>query len=108
MDGFLEKMGERLQSRRKQLRMTQEELAEMTSVTSQMISTAELGKKAMRPENIVKICAALEISADYLLTGVITQKDRGLLEDKTTGLSPHQFHCLEEIIKNYISGCSVS
>ena len=39
--------------------MTQEALAERAGMTSQTISTAELGKKALRPENIVKLSRAL-------------------------------------------------
>lgn len=49
IDDLLQKMGNRIISRRKQLQMTQEELAEAAGVTSQMISAAELGKKALRP-----------------------------------------------------------
>ena len=83
MDDLVQQMGMRLLARRKQLRLTQEELAEAANVTSQTISTAELGKKALRPENIVKICTALEISADYLLYGRVTADDRSMLVDKT-------------------------
>lgn len=71
MDELLHQMGERIISRRKQLRLTQEELAEAAGVTPQTISTAELGKKALRPANIIKICSALDISPDYLLLGRI-------------------------------------
>ena len=69
MDNLLAQMGSRILKRRKQLRMTQEELAEKAGVMPQTISTAELGKKALRPENIVRICTALDISTDYLLMG---------------------------------------
>ncbi len=71
MDNLLAQMGSRILKRRKQLRMTQEELAEKAGVMPQTISTAELGKKALRPENIVRICTALDISTDYLLMGKI-------------------------------------
>lgn len=67
MDDLLNQMGKRLVARRKQLRLTQEEIAERTDLTTQTISTAETGKKALRPENIIKLCAALDISTDYLL-----------------------------------------
>ena len=45
MDTLLHQMGERIMARRKQLRWTQEELAEAAGVTPQTISTAELGKR---------------------------------------------------------------
>lgn len=66
---FLENIGIRMRKKRKELGYTQEQLAEQMGVTIQMISYAEQGKKAMRPENIVKVCDILSMSADYLLTG---------------------------------------
>ena len=96
-------MGSRLIARRKQCRLTQEELAEKTGLTTQTISTAETGKKALRPENIIKLCAALEISADYLLMGRVTGEDTAVLHEKMSQLSPLQYRHLEEIINNYVA-----
>ena len=58
MDDLLREMGKRISMRRKQLSLTQEELAEKAGLTSQTISTAETGSKALRPANIVKLCGA--------------------------------------------------
>ncbi len=102
---LLHDMGKRLLERRKQLRMTQEEVAEKAEVTAQMISTAELGKKALRPENIIKLCSVLEISTDYLLTGEISQKDLSLLNKKISRLSREQFRHLEDIINSFLAVC---
>ncbi len=103
MDDLMQQMGMRILSRRKQLRLTQEELAEASSVTPQTISTAELGKKALRPENIVKICSALDISADYLLYGRVTVEDHSLMMKKISGLTPSQYRHLEDIVNSYLS-----
>ena len=102
MENLLEDMGKRILERRKQLGLTQEELAEKAGVTSQMISTAELGKKAMRPENIIKLCSVLDISTDYLLLGKISAEDKSLLSDKISQLSPGQYRYLEDIINSFI------
>lgn len=103
MNNLLEQMGKRILDRRKQMRLTQEELAERAGVTSQMISTAELGKKAMRPENIIKICSVLEISTDYLLLGHVTMNDHALLGDKISELTPAQYRHLEDIINSFVT-----
>ncbi len=66
---LLKEMGERIYSCRKSLKLTQEELAEKIGVSTQMISNLEAGKKAIRPENLVKVCQALNMSTDYVLTG---------------------------------------
>lgn len=68
-DKFLKDMGERICQRRKALGLTQEKLAEQMNVSIQMISNLELGKKAIRPENLAKLCKILDISADYILNG---------------------------------------
>ena len=88
MENLLKEMGKRLVERRKQLRLTQEEVAERADLTTQTISTAETGKKALRPANIISICAALDISPDYLLLGRISGEDRSILSQKVSQLSP--------------------
>lgn len=66
MDELLRQIGARIISRRKQLRLTQEELAERAGLTAQTISTAELGKKGLRPGSIVNICKSLQVSPTFL------------------------------------------
>lgn len=101
-DKLLIEMGRRIYERRKQLRWTQEELAEYAGITPQTVSTAELGKKAMRPENIIKVCDVLEISTDYLLLGTITPEDHEILSHKLLELSPTKYRHLENIINSYL------
>ena len=103
MDALLHQMGERISARRRQLRWTQEELAEAAGVTPQTISTAELGKKALRPENIIRICAALDISPDYLLLGRISEGDLSILSQKVSQLSPEQYRHLEDVVDSFIA-----
>lgn len=103
MDDLLRQMGKRILERRKQLRLTQEELAECAGITPQTVSSAELGKKAMRPENIIRICDALEISTDYLLLGKVTGEDQLLLLERVSQLKPEQYRHLEAIVNNYIA-----
>ena len=86
----LVEIGNRIAERRKQLGLTQEALADKGDMTTQFVSYAEAGKRAMRPENLLKISSALEVSADYLLTGEIIDKDLLILSDKLRSLSPTQ------------------
>lgn len=102
MDSLLMAMGDRLTKRRQQLRLTQEEVAERAGLTTQTISTAETGKKGLRPENIVKLCAALDISTDYLLLGK-SDADLPLIAAKLSTLSPRQLRRLEDIIDIFIA-----
>lgn len=108
MDELLQSMGERLVQRRKQLRLTQEELAGRADMTAQTISTAETGRKALRPHNIVKLCRALEISADYLLFGKISDGDTLPLSAEFSQWTPDQYHYLEDIINSFIAAVNTN
>ncbi len=68
-DKFLYEMGQGAAQRRGDLHMTKEQLADSVGVSTQMISNMELGKKAVRPENLYNICEALGIGVDYILSG---------------------------------------
>ena len=94
----LQDIGKRIIERRKKLNLTQEALAEKADVTTQFVSYAESGKRAMRPENLMKMAAALEVSADYLLTGDIVDKDLLLLAEKLRQLAPSQLRIVENVI----------
>ena len=94
----LQDIGRRIMERRRKLGLTQEALAEKGDVTAQFVSYAEAGKRAMRPENLLKIAAALGVSADYLLTGDVIDKDLLLLADKLRRLTPAQVRIVESII----------
>ena len=91
-------IGKRITERRKKLGLTQEMLAEKGDLTPQFVSYAESGKRAMRPENVIKLAKALEVSADYLLTGDIVDKDLLILSDKMRKLSPEMLRIVENII----------
>lgn len=102
---LLVQMGQRIIERRKQLRLTQEEIAYKADITIQIVSNTELGKTAIRPENMLKLCEALEISADYLLTGQIIDKDAFILDQKVRTFTPRQFMFLEDIVRQFAELC---
>lgn len=99
---YLEEVGRRIMERRKTMGMTQEMLAEKSNLTTQFVSYAEGGKRAMRPENLMKIASALGVSCDYLLTGDIIDKDKLLLSEKLEKLTPHEVRMVENIIDECI------
>ncbi len=95
---LLKEIGERVNLRRKVLGYTQEQLAEKINVSVQMISNLELGKKAIRPENIIKICDTLEISTDYLLTGSDSNRKISVIMHKLNSLSPESLNLIEQLV----------
>lgn len=103
MDELLQQIGTRIHDRRKQLRLTQDELAERAGIMPQTVSSSERGKTALRPENIIRICKALGVSTDYLLTGSVTGDDLQYLSEKLSSLTPVQYRHLEDIIDSYLA-----
>ena len=95
---FLKEMGKRIMVRRKSLRMTQEELAEELGVSTQMISNLELGKKAIRPENLAKVCSVLNLSADFILTGANTQSPVDEVAEKLIQLTAEELQMVSDMI----------
>lgn len=102
---FLSSMGKRIAARRKSLRLSQEELAEIADVSPQLLSTAERGTKAIRPENLLKLSTALGVSTDYLLTGDIIDKDLSLITKKLENISVDQIRAIEQILDSSIHLC---
>lgn len=99
----LKEIGKRLASTRKAKGYTQEQLANLTGLSVKMFSAAENGHKAMRPENIIKICESLSISTDYLLCGESAKLSALAEYDEIQRLSPKQKEALSKIIESFLS-----
>ena len=95
---FLKDMGQRIMVRRKSLRMTQEEFAEKLGVSAQMISNLELGKKAIRPENLARVCDVLGLSADFVLTGTNTKTAVDAVAEKLVQLTAEELQMVSDMI----------
>lgn len=99
---LMREMGLRVAQRRKELGLTQEQVAEGMDVSVQMISNLELGRKAIRPENLIKICSILSTSADYLLTGKHSESDVSDITIKISKLSTRHQSIIRELVDSLI------
>ena len=73
-------IGEYIRENRRKQGVTQENLAEMRGISTHHISKIECGKTAAKFESILNICSALDISMDYFLYLVDTDKERPRIE----------------------------
>ena len=96
---FNSEMGKRIIKRRKQLGLSQEELAARADVSPQMLSTAERGSKSVLSENLLKISSALGVTADYLLTGRMVEADVNELSQKIMKAPPETQDKIERMIE---------
>ena len=95
----LEKIGKFIASSRKKQNLTQEQLAEKMDVSIQMISNLELGKKAIRPENLVKVCVILGVSTDYILRGIRTHEELSSITKHFSKLSAEDQKIVGKLIE---------
>ena len=101
-NSILVEMGNRLRRKRKQMKLTQETLAELSGLSVKTIISAEKGQKALRPENIVRLCESLEMDISYLMTGQISQYKA------TSSLNHQERIALDKIIDAFLSVCHQS
>ena len=92
-------MGNRILQRRKQMGLSQEQLAELAGVSVKTVISAEKGQKALRPENIVRFSKVLNIELAYLMTGEVS--DRDILSD----LSHRERMAFDKILEGFLSIC---
>lgn len=95
MKTLLKDIGCRICHRRKQLGYTQEQLADKMDVSVQMISNLERGNKAIRIDNLIKISNILNVSTDYILTGIQSEDQ---LSDKMNKLTERDYRLICEIV----------
>lgn len=68
-------IGKRIYKRRKELKLTQDSLAERAGLSQSFLTYVERGEKGLGFDSIIKISSALETSTDYLLTGVAMKEE---------------------------------
>ncbi len=95
---YLVEMGERISHKRKEKNLTQEKLAEIVGISLQTVSNIECGKKAARPENIAKICVALETTADYVMLGKKSKEELQGIIKTISELPEKEYKVITDIV----------
>ena len=67
-------------------------------VSLQTISCIELGKKAIRPENLANLCLHLNVSADYILYGKRDEQQMLDIVSKLSTLSSEEYNIVESLV----------
>lgn len=98
-ESFLIDMGLRIAERRKAMQLTQEKLAEKMGISLQSVSSIELGKKGVRPENLANLCVYLETTADYILYGKRSSTQMTDIVEKLSSLSADEYAIVKSLIE---------
>ena len=94
---FVKDMGRRIYMQRKKLGLTQEQVAELADISPQLLSTAENGVRNISSDKLYRISKALNVSADYLLSGTITRIDDSKFLEILDNATPEQREAIESI-----------
>ncbi|MGO5071723.1 helix-turn-helix domain-containing protein [Roseburia faecis] len=100
----LNAMGTRMKRRRKELKMSQAELAEKVNVSNNHISSIETGKQIPSLTTFVKICEQLDTTPDFLLLGSLhTDNLPKNIYDSLTLCNKKDLPLIQDIVENFVS-----
>ena len=102
----LNAMGTRMKRRRKELKMSQAELAEKVNVSNNHISSIETGKQIPSLTTFVKICEQLDTTPDFLLLGSLhTDNLPKNIYDSLALCNKKDLPLIQDIVENYHTLC---
>ncbi len=100
----LNAMGTRMKRRRKELKMSQAELAEKVNVSNNHISSIETGKQIPSLTTFVKICEQLDTTPDFLLLGSLhTDNLPKIIYDSLALCNKKDLPLIQDIVENFVS-----
>ena len=100
----LNAMGTRMKRRRKELKMSQAELAEKVNVSNNHISSIETGKQIPSLTTFVKICEQLDTTLDFLLLGSLhTDNLPKKIYDSLALCNKKDLPLIQDIVENFVS-----
>ena len=64
-------IGDRIAARRKELKLTQEAVTNLTEISTNQLSNLENNRSVPTVETILKLSEALKVTPDYFLLGIV-------------------------------------
>lgn len=101
-------IGERIRTQRKRLGYSREKLAEIADISNSFLGDIEHGAKSFTVPNLISLCRALGVSADYLVFGKTEANDTGSISQMLSGMDSRYLPQLEELLAAYIKTISIA
>ena len=73
MEDYKIEMGKRMKNKRKELNLTQEQMAEILDISTKHYSGVERGVAGLSIDNLIVVSDILGLNLDYLIKGEATQ-----------------------------------
>ena len=92
-------VGERVERMRKDRRLSRMQFGEMIGVSGRYIGMVERGTNRLSVDSVVKICHSMNVTADYLLFGVVHPAHDKATSAALYGISHEQIQIALDIVK---------
>jgi len=95
-------IGNRISTRRKELKLTQEAVTNATNISTNQLSNLENNRSVPTVETILKLSAALKVTPDYFLLGIV----KSLNEVSVSDIAQKALLCTEkqkQLVSEFIS-----
>lgn len=102
-DTLAKEIGLRIRSRREELRLTREDLAENAELSFQFLADVETGRSNMTTVTLYKLARALNLSCDYIVFGTGTPQDTSEVNTLLASLSAKDRKLAEETLRNFVA-----
>lgn len=102
MKDYKHDMGLRIKEKRKSLKLTQEEIAEMLDISVKHFSEVERGLTGLSLENLIRLSNILGVSIDYLVNGIIDKDKWSCIISELQNVPKEKETLIKELIKKSI------
>ena len=92
-------IGKRIANARKVAKLTQAKLSEKVGISEKYLSRIECGKQSPNISTVIRICDALCVSADKLLSINNINASGNIIQNEIEDFSPNERKQIVEIIK---------
>lgn len=104
MNDNLLSMGARIKLRRKELKITQSELAEQVKISNNHMSSIETGKQLPSLTTFMNICEVLQTTPDFLLLGSIHSRNVPQnIYDSLLLCNEKDLPIIKDIVENFVT-----
>lgn len=101
-DSLAAQIGKRIYKKRKQMGLTQEELADRSGLSQSFLACIERGEKGLGFDSVIRISCALGTSTDYLLMGVVSREESDYIHSLFGLMDETQREQATEIMKHIL------
>jgi len=102
MNALAKTIGKRIRTRREELNLTREQLAEKSYLSIQFLADIETGRKNMTTVSLSKLAVALDLSCDYIVFGSVRPFEKSDISIMLASLPKRDRQLAEDILKSFI------